>query len=407
MRTTHLSLPLAASLALATVLMSTSCGKDEKPTKTKVPTKGLKKSQGTGKGTGGIADTGNVISSGQIVVIQDIVFKTGDLTNPYTGLVIWKHENGKRKREGYCEAGIWNGPSKWWYKNSTLAGEGTYKNAKWEGDYKEWHENGKQKVQVTFKDGKENGKEIWWYDSGQIRSVTPYKEGKKEGKAHGNFASGTKSWEAGWVSDFPDGEYWEWYENGDKKSVIRYVQRAKQGKEEHWFKSNGTQKEQQKSWEVTWFKNKKQGIEQHWYPSGINLKALTYEKGVLNGQAASWYQDGKPASQRMFTNGAETYRKQWDNVGKLVANGPIRQSTQPKGRTHQWTQKTIVGYCKGKTSAEIETIFGKADGAGPGGTWMYRGIQVQNPNNTKQFIAANVYFTIKAGKVVDTKVTAK
>ena len=108
----------------------------------------------------------------------------------------------------------------------------------------------------------------------------------------------------------------------------------------------------------------------------------------------------------MFSNGKETYRKQWDNKGNLVVNGPVRQVTQPRGRTHQWTQQTITGYYKGKTSTQVESDFGKADGNGPGGTWMYRGIQVQNPK-TKKYIAANVYFTIQAGKVTNTKVTTK
>jgi antitoxin component YwqK of YwqJK toxin-antitoxin module len=406
MRKFDLLLPLVVALAMALITMS--CGKEKKTSSTgsKKSSGSSSKSKSNNKGSKKSADGGNIIAGGQIVVIKDIVFKSGDLTAPYTGLVIWKHKNGKRKREGYCEGGIWNGPTKWWYESEVLAGEGTYKIGEWDGDYKEWHENGKQKVQVTFRDGKEEGREIWWYENGQIRSITSHKAGKKEGKAEGFFESGVKSWEAGWTDDFPDGEYTEWYLDGSKKSVMRYVKRARHGLEEHWYSRKNKSQKEQKSREITWFKNKKHGVERHWYPTGLDMKAMTYKNGVLNGQAASWYQSGKQASQRVFTDGKETYRRQWDQNGKLLVDGPVRQANQPRGRTHQWTQKTITDYCKGKTAAEIEADFGKADGAGPGGTWVYRGIQVQNPK-TKQYIAANIYFTIQAGKVVNTKVTAK
>jgi len=401
MRTTNLSFPLAATMALAIALLSISCGKDNKDKANKVGTKGLQKSQGGTPSGGG--DNGNTISGGQIVVIKEIVFKTGDLTTPYTGHVIWKHDNGKRQMESFCEAGVWNGPSKWWFKNDNLAGEGTYKNGKWDGNYKEWHENGKPKVQVTFKDGKEEGKEIWWYENGKIRSVTIFKTGKKEGKAEGYFENGIKSWAAGWVSNVPDGEYWEWYDNGDKKSVLRYAKGRRHGKEEHWYKKSNKSSDEQKAWEVTWANNKKQGRHNEWYPSGIPMKWMTYEKGVMHGEAGSHYENGKPASQRMYQNGKETYRRQWDAQGKLIADGP---PPQPQGRTHQWTQKTITDYCKGKAAADIEKTFGKADGAGPGGTWVYRGLKFLN-TQTNQPFTATVQFAFTSGMVSQTKIATQ
>jgi len=387
-------------------LVLISCGKNQKAAKKRAPTKGLTKAKGPNEGVSDKSEEG-IVNGGQIVVIQDIVFKTGDLTTPYTGLVIWKHKNGKRKREGTCEVGVWNGPSKWWFTDGTLAGEGIYKNGKWEGDYKEWHENGKLKVQVTFKDGKEEGKEIWKYDNDKVRSVTIYKAGKKDGKAMGYFENGVKSWEADWANDLTDGEYWEWYDNKDKKFVRRYTKGRRNGKEEHWFKSNrNSGGKQQKSWEAMWSNNNKQGLERHWYPSGIDMKAMTFDKGVMSGQAASFYENGQQASQRMFKDGKETYRRQWDQNGKMLVDGPVGQASQPRGRAHLWTQRTITDYCKGKTSAEIENLFGKADGSGTGGTWVYRSIRVLNPQ-TKKPVAVTVHFTFSSGKIAQTKITAQ
>jgi antitoxin component YwqK of YwqJK toxin-antitoxin module len=136
------------------------------------------------------------------------------------------------------------------------------------------------------------------------------------------------------------------------------------------------------------------------------MKAMTYDKGVMHGQAASFFENGQQASQRMFQAGKETYRRQWDQNGKMLADGPVRQTSQPKGRTHLWTQQTISDYCKGKTSAEIETLFGKADGSGTGGAWIYRSIKVLNPQ-TKKSVAATVHFTFLSGKIAQTKITAQ
>ena len=407
MRKTTLPLPLALALALAIALLPASCGKEKDPGNGTPPS-------GTPKGTAKSSDpkngNGNVIAGNQIMVLKGIVFKTGELKTPLTGLVVWQQKDGSKQMESYCEAGLWSGPSKWWYKNKKLAGEGTYKEGKWEGDYKEWHENGELKCQVTFKEGKEEGKEIWKYENGKTRSVTMYKGGKKDGKAEGHFESGAKNWEAGWKNDAPDGEYLEWYENGDKTSVLRYVMGKRQGKEEHWYKSAG--KEQQKSSEVEWVNDKKHGIEREWYPSGVDLKALTYVKGVKHGEARAFFENGKVSHQRMYQNNKETFSREWDVNGNLIADSravkptrPTGQPGQPQGRSHRWTQQTITSHCNGKSTAEILALFGKAD-ADAGGTWTYRGLNVQNPQ-TKQMIAATVRFTMQSGKVAKTAVSIK
>ena len=138
MRKSNLSLPLTLCFALAIALMPVSCGKEKNP-QNKGAGKGTTAPKGAETKKGPESQNGNVISGGQIVMIGDVVFKNGEITTPYTGLVIWKHASGKRQMESYCEAGTWNGPSKWWYKNGILAGEGTYAQGKWEGEYKEWY----------------------------------------------------------------------------------------------------------------------------------------------------------------------------------------------------------------------------------------------------------------------------
>tara|TARA_B100001971_G_scaffold213471_2_gene246916 strand:- start:44 stop:1255 length:1212 start_codon:yes stop_codon:yes gene_type:complete len=403
MRIPNLSLPLTVCFALAIALMPVSCGKEKTP-KNKGSAKGATAPKGAGAKEGPESQNGNVISGGQIVMIGDIVFKNGEITTPYTGWVIWKHATGKRQMESYCKAGIWNGPSKWWYKNGTLAGEGIYDQGKWEGEYKESYENGQQKVQITFKEGKEEGKEIWWYENGKVRSVTPYRAGKKEGKAQGFFPSGAKNWEAGWAGNSSNGDYTEWHENGDTKSIVRYVKGARHGNEEHWYARLNKSQKQQKEWEVTWFKGKKQGAEKHWYPGSNWMKWMTYEKGVLQGQAASFYENSRQERASIYQNGKETYRKQWDQNGKLVFDGSVGQANKPQGRTHTWTQQSISDHCRGMTTAQIEALFGKTDSAGPGGAWVFRKINFVHQNKPR---TATVHFVFNTGKVAQVKITAE
>ena len=397
MRKPPLPCLLTTSFALIFALMFVSCGK-KKAASNGGTGGGTPPSGGTSSPQGG--DSNAIISGGQIVVIEDIVFKAGDLTTPYTGLVIWKHENGNRQMESYCNLGVWNGTSKWWYKNQNISGEGTYKNGKWEGAYKEWHENGKEKVQVTFRDGKEEGKEFWWYPDGTVQSVTQYKAGKKEGVAFGNFESGKKSWEAGWSGNFPDGEYSEWYPNGDKKSVVRYVKKARHGKEEHWYlRANQSQQDQQKAWEVTWVKNKKQGEELHWYPSGVKMKWMTFKDGEMHGRAGSFYENGQRASEREFKDGKQVSILQWDENGR-----PVGAPSTPRGRTHIWTSETIKSYYQGKPAQTVQSDFGNPDSAGPRGAWVFRRINFVHQNKPR---TATVQFVINQGKVAQVSIIAE
>ena len=41
------------------------------------------------------------------------------------------------------------------------------------------HENGQKKLEMTYRDGKQEGLETWWHENGQKRSEAIYKDGKK------------------------------------------------------------------------------------------------------------------------------------------------------------------------------------------------------------------------------------
>ena len=71
----------------------------------------------------------------------------------------------------------------------------------------------------------------------------------------GWFEDGTKSWEAKWVKDEPQGQYLEWYSSGQIKSVKTYAQGIQHGIETWFYESGG------KSYEVNWVEGKKEGAD--------------------------------------------------------------------------------------------------------------------------------------------------
>jgi hypothetical protein len=72
---------------------------------------------------------------------------------PFTGVAVYKYENGKKK----------------W--------EATYKDGAYDGLYTVWYENGQKELEKTYKDGLEDGLWTWYYENGQKKEESTYKDG--------------------------------------------------------------------------------------------------------------------------------------------------------------------------------------------------------------------------------------
>jgi antitoxin component YwqK of YwqJK toxin-antitoxin module len=72
---------------------------------------------------------------------------------PFTGVAVYKYENGKKKREA------------------------TFKDGDYDGLYTVWYENGQKELEKTYKDGLEDGLWTWYYENGQKKEESTYKDG--------------------------------------------------------------------------------------------------------------------------------------------------------------------------------------------------------------------------------------
>ena len=84
---------------------------------------------------------------------------------PFTGVAVWKHENGKKEKEITIKDGKPDGLWTWWHENGQKKAEANYKDGKpADGLYTLWHENGQKKYEATFKDGKQISTKKWDQD---------------------------------------------------------------------------------------------------------------------------------------------------------------------------------------------------------------------------------------------------
>lgn len=120
----------------------------------------------------------------------------------------------------------------------------------------------------------------------------------------------------------------------------------------------------------------------YYNPKGDLIKVLSYQNGLLNGQADYYYPDGKPKYHGMFTDGKKTgVWKQWDIDGKYGI-GSFKEdipdgkwtfyyadgSLKSEGKFHNGQKNGIwTEYRENGDVAEGNYINGLADG-----TWVCR-----------------------------------
>jgi antitoxin component YwqK of YwqJK toxin-antitoxin module len=136
---------------------------------------------------------------------------------PFTGVAVWKHENGLKRSESIWKDGKRDGLSTGWHKNRQKHFEAIYKDGKMHGLHTIWYENGQKSGESTHKDGnlvtatalKTNGEKC---------PVTNIVDGT--GIWCGYHENGQKHWERTFKDGKMHGLSTRWYENGQKKMEI-------------------------------------------------------------------------------------------------------------------------------------------------------------------------------------------
>ena len=300
---------------------------------------------------------------------------------PYTGKVVWFHENDLLQQETSYQDGREHGPTIWWHEDGSRAGQSMHVNGVLNGPLIQWHSGGTAKeLQVMYENGRQVGREVWWHSNGREQSITPYVAGNRVGKAMGWFEDGSKSWEATWVKDEPQGLYLEWYTSGQLKSVKAYAEGVQHGLET-WYYEQG-----EKSYEAQWVQGEKQGLLIEWYESGLKMSETLYAEGLKSGTAVGWYENGGKAYEIVYYNGEEVAIQEWTKAGVAIPAPPV-----PAGRVRPWIGGEIEKYYKDRTRDIIYIAFGEPD-ISEENSWRYDGIPVDGK-------LCSVLFTF-AGKIV-------
>ena len=111
------------------------------------------------------------------LVERDGLRYEGDSETPFTGVAVYKHENGRIKMEAIWRDGKAEGPATWWHENGQKWMEGIWKDGKIEGPWTYWHKNGQKEGEVTYKNGKREGLWTYWHENGQKSVEATYKDG--------------------------------------------------------------------------------------------------------------------------------------------------------------------------------------------------------------------------------------
>ena len=98
---------------------------------------------------------------GSTLVRKDGLYYASDANEPYSGKVVFYHDDGKKKKEGTFKDGKEDGLYTEWYENGQKDYEGTYKDGELNGEWTYWHENGQKSDEITYKDGKEIDYKAW------------------------------------------------------------------------------------------------------------------------------------------------------------------------------------------------------------------------------------------------------
>ena len=111
--------------------------------------------------------------------LQKFIFE--ETYTPFSGTVLYFHENGQLQgRENY-QNGVQDGLGEEFFENGQLRVRENYKEDKLEGRVEWFYENGQIDLIGNWRDGKEEGLFEWFWDDGKLRSKGNYKDGKLDG----------------------------------------------------------------------------------------------------------------------------------------------------------------------------------------------------------------------------------
>ncbi len=123
--------------------------------------------------------------SAEVRTVNHLQYKDGihyeiNTEKPFTGKLLKKYKNGRKRTEGNYKNGMRQGLATWWHDNGKKEAERNWKDDKQHGVFTLWyHDNGQKMSEVNYKDGNKHGVFTLWHYSGKKKSEECYQNGNK------------------------------------------------------------------------------------------------------------------------------------------------------------------------------------------------------------------------------------
>lgn len=126
-----------------------------------------------------LAGCGKEIDISQKQVRNGVVYTVNE-SEPFTGKVTGKYNNGQVKIAEKFKAGKYDGEQLYYYDNGQIKEKISFKDGKAIGTYTEYHKNGEISYTGRFVDGKKDGEWNRYTEDKKLILTEKYKAGKLE-----------------------------------------------------------------------------------------------------------------------------------------------------------------------------------------------------------------------------------
>lgn len=210
-----------------------------------------------------------------------------------------------------------------YHENGQLAQEYTIVDGFSHGPYRAWHPNGRLHLSCTFVRGATKAlfNDAWneYAPDGSLLQTMHYRRGVLSGEHRRFYRDGVMREQRHYVDGLLDGKRLRWHQNGAIAEISFWLLGKRSGVTQRFY-DTGTVAEKS-----SWLAGRRHGSAMSWHPLTSNTQQVhlattaTYQNGLKQGMARSYFDNGKARSLQHFNNGALRGREvTWDRNGWVI-----------------------------------------------------------------------------------------
>jgi antitoxin component YwqK of YwqJK toxin-antitoxin module len=142
----------------------------------------------------------------------------------YTGLVIARYPNGRKKLESTFVKGVDDGQFREWDEDGNLIEKANSKGGRLHGKYVRYYPSGQKHFETTYNEGEPKGEALEWHENGELKIKYYFKDGKENGSYTLWNDQGVKILEGKMKDGQRHEEWYEYNEIQDKVIINLYDQ---------------------------------------------------------------------------------------------------------------------------------------------------------------------------------------